>query len=304
MNKLATFITASLLGLTSVASADPSIEVSGSASVHGSVTAHVTLGNGTGAGAVIIRDHRAPTTAPINRDVMRYRRRYVKPVRPTPRPRPPIVVQPPAPPVIILPSPWIEIGTVATGKQSLSHKLWDGKRFDSLMLQVSGSVDLNQVLIVFEDGQEQKVKFDDAGANRRFIDLAGADREISHVIVYSDGNRGDIKVLARNDFNRTMPEPLSRWHKLGTVATGKQRLGLEGSRTYDLLALTVSGSVHLNKILINYANGDSQVVAYDETLTSQSRTPIIDLAGDDRDISGILVYTDAAAHGELTLYAL
>ena len=148
----------------------------------------------------------------------------------------------------------------------------------------------------------QKVRFEGADSAHEFVDLAGSDREIKGIIVYSAGDRGDIRVLGRNDFNRTLPAPVTEWTKLGTVSTGKQVLKPDACK-YDMLALSISGSVHLNKVLINFANGDSQVVTYDEQLSTNARTPIIDLAGNDRTVSGVIIYTDAAAHGEVTLYA-
>jgi hypothetical protein len=288
MKKLATLITASLIGLTSVASADSSIDFS--------ATASVSFGTSASTGSVLVRDHRTPPPAhvkPIRLPIARFKWRPIK-VRPQ---------LPPPSPVIVLPSPWTELGVVGTGKQSLNHAVFEGTRLDSLMLELKGNVDLKQVLIVYENDQEQRVRFDDVDGARRFIDLAGADRAIHHVIVYSKGS-GDIRVLGRNDANRTMPEPLTKWSKLGVVATGKQVLKIDSNRKFDLLALSISGSVHLNKLLINYANGDSQVVAYDELLTAKHRMPMIDLAGTDRQINGIIVYTDADTRGEVTLYAL
>jgi hypothetical protein len=305
MKKLATFITASLLGITSVASAKPGkppIELTGSVSV--SVSGGITVstsssaGNAHASGTVVVRDHRNPPpliVPPIRNSALRNHLRRV-------RPRP-VVIQPDRP-VIVLPSPWRELGTVATGKQTLRGDMFDNRKLDSLMLEVSYGVDLKQILINFGDGQTQLVKFDDVDAKRRFIDLAGNDREIQGMIIYSKGDRGSIKVFGRNDYNRTMPEPLTRWSKLGTMATGKQTLKLDTNKKFDMLALDVSGTVHLNKVLITYANGETQLVAYDETLTASMRTPIIDLAGDDRVIASVILYTDKAAHGEVTLFAL
>jgi hypothetical protein len=299
MKKLATFVTASLLGITSVASAKPakpSIEISGNASVTVTVSTSSTAGSAHASGTLVVRDHRNPPPLVVRPIRTQWLENHWKLVRPKP-----VIVRPEPKPVIILPSPWRELGTVSTGKQKLSGDAFDGIKLDSLMLEVSGPVDLKQVLINFGDGQTQLVKFDDYDAKRRFIDLAGSDREIQGMLIYSKGDRGSIKVLGRNDYNRTMPEPLTRWSRLGTMATGKQKLELDMTKPFDLLALEVSGKVHLNKVLITFANGDTQVVAYDET---PMRTPIIDLAGNDRVIKSVLLYTDAAAHGEVTLYAL
>jgi hypothetical protein len=302
MKKLATFVTASLLGITSVATAKPakpSIELNGTASVSVSVSTSSTAGNAHASGTLVVRDHRNPPPLIVRPIRNQWLKNHWKRVRPKP-----VIVRPDPKPAIILPSPWRTLGTVATGKQTLGAKVFDGMKLDSLMLEVSGPVDLKQVLVDFGDGQTQHVKFDDVDAKRRFIDLAGSDREIQRLIVYSKGDRGSIKILGRNDANRTMPEPLTRWSKLGTMATGKQTLKLDTAKRFDLLALEISGKVRLNKVLITFANGDTQVVAYDETLTASMRTPIIDLAGDDRVLASVILYTDRAQHGEVTLYAL
>lgn len=301
MKKLATLLFASLLGLGSVASADTSLQF------HGSVTVSASASSGAGtATATIVRDHRTTATATAKAPVVggRWLGKNLRPikrsppviVRPQPRPLPPQ----PDRPVIVLPAPYFELGTVAGGKQTLHP---DPMRLDSLMLEVPSTLDLRQVLIRFADGTEQKVKFDGYDGKYKLVDLAGTDRQIAGIIVYSQGTKGEIRVLGRNDFNRPAPSVVTQWSKLGTVSTGKQSLHFDDACKYDRLALTISGSVHLNKVLINYANGDSQVVSYDEQMSS-SRTPVIDLAGNDRTIAGVIVYTDAAAHGEVTLYAL
>lgn len=296
MKKLATLITASLLGLGSVASADTSFEI------HGSVTVSASASSGTGhATATVIRDHRTAGALPvvmggrwISKRLRPIKRNQPVIIRPEPRPLPPR-------PVIVLPAPYFELGTVGAGKQTLHP---EPMRLDSLMLEVPSTLDLRQVLIRFTDGQEQKVKFDGYDGKYKLVDLAGTDRQIAGIIVYSKGDRGEIRVLGRNEFNRPTASVVTQWSKLGTVSTGKQSLKFDDACKHDRLALTFSGSVNLNKVLINFANGDTQVVSYDELMSSNSRTPVIDLAGTDRTIAGIIVYTDAAAHGEVTLYAL
>ena len=297
MKKLATLITASLLGLGSIASADTSFEIHGSVTVSASASA----GNGT-ATATVIRDHRTGSLP-----VVMGGRWISKRLRPIKRNQPVVIVRPeprplpPPRPVIILPAPYFELGTVGAGKQTLHP---EPMRLDSLMLEVPSTLDLRQIIIRFSDGQEQKVKFDGYDGKFKLVDLAGTDRQIAGIIVYSKGDRGEIRVMGRNDFNRPTASVVTQWSKLGTVSTGKQTLKFDDACKYDRLALTFNGPVQLNKVLINFANGDTQVVSYDELMSSTSRTPVIDLAGNDRAIAGVIVYTDAAAHGELTLYAL
>jgi hypothetical protein len=297
MKKLATLLAASLLGLGTVASADPSFKMHGHVSVTiGGTTASASSGAGT-ASAVIIRDHRTPQPAPGQ---LAHNVRWIKPkqviVRPAPRP------MPPEPPVVILPSPWVELGTVAPGKQTINGV--DGMKLDSLMLEIKGSLDLRQVVVRFADGQEQLAKFDGFEGSRKFIDLAGKDREIARVIVYSKGSSGEIRVLGRNDVNRTLPSPVTEWSKLGTVSSGKQTLKLDCTKPFDVLGLTIEGSVHLHKVLVRFANGESQVMSYEERYTGDMRAPIIDLAGTDRVIASVIVYTDSDDRGEVSLYAL
>ena len=296
MKKLATLLAASILGLGSVASADTSFEIHGSVTVSASASA----GSHT-ATATVIRDHRTAGSMPVvvggrwlSKRLRPIKRNQPVIVRPEPRPLPPR-------PVIVLPQPYFELGIVGAGKQTLHP---DAMRLDSLMLEVPSTLDLRQVLIRFTDGQEQKVKFDGYDGKFKLVDLAGTDRQIAAIIVYSKGDRGEIRVMGRNDFNPLTPSVVTQWSKLGTVSTGKQTLKFDDACKYDRLALTFSGSVQLNKVLIHFANGDTQVVSYDELMSSKSRTPVIDLAGNDRMIASVIVYTDAAAHGEVTLYAL
>jgi hypothetical protein len=110
-------------------------------------------------------------------------------------------------------------------------------------------------------------------------------------------------VLGRND--RLVPaDPFTRWAKLGAVATGKQVLTLDERGRFDRLAMTASGRVHVKQVLIRYADGTEQLAKLDLVLVQGAKAPIIELAGTNRRIKTLIVYTADDQRGELTLYAI
>jgi hypothetical protein len=269
--KLATLLATSLLGLSSVAAAEPAIDFQASASFDWSF-GHAAQP----AAPIVVRDHRAPA------------RVFLPP--PVPRPLPPMAIT--------------KLGTVATGKQALAVP--GAARFDRLVLDIDGVVYLKQVTIVFANGERQLVRFGATYTGRMAspeIDLAGANRNLERIVVNTaDTRRGSVTVIARDDRPRPAP-PANRWTKLGALPAGMHVLRLDTTARYDRLAIAASGRVHLKQVLIRFANGGEQLAKLDLVLTAGSRTPIVDLAGADRRITSVVVYTDDQ-RGGLTLYAI
>src|SRR5690349_9455819 len=100
MKKLATFVTASLLGITSIASAKPAkpptVEVSGHVSVTVgtgiTVTTSSTAGSAHASGTLVIRDHRNPPPLIVRPIRNQWLKNHWKQVKPKP-----VVVQPDRP---------------------------------------------------------------------------------------------------------------------------------------------------------------------------------------------------------------
>lgn len=278
MTKLTTLVAASLLGLSSIASAKPI-----SVDVHAGASVHVAVGTPAPAPAphIVVRDHRADA-APLAASV-------------------PVLSQ-----TLARRPAWSGLGMVRTGKQVL--RVGD-RALDSLRLVVDGKVRLERVAIYYADnGQVQVIDYRGTIADDQpmpIIELAGQDRKIEKIVIRSTGGqRAAIRVMGRNDSRRAAASPLSGWTKLGAVTTGRQVLELTSAKSFDAVALAATGKVHLSHVVITFANGTQQRVMFDETLTAGSALPMIDLVGKDRDIAKILVVSDGALRGELALYAI
>src|SRR5262245_49338482 len=133
MNKLTTFVTASLLGISSLAAAQPA-----KSAFELDAKANLTVSFGTGntaGGVVIIHDNRrpAPAPTPVVRPLPMQWAKFHWPRRPDPRP------------AIVPASPWMVLGTVGTGKETLRPAAFGDTRFDSLMLDIDGYVYLDKV---------------------------------------------------------------------------------------------------------------------------------------------------------------
>src|SRR5688572_5393080 len=163
MKKLTTFLAASLLGLSSLASAAPSLEVHAGGSIR--VTASASA---SAHGQVIVRDHRTPTYRPVVEQQVPVHTSYSEVTWTRPAPA------------------WFTLGTVATGKQTIvpSNRL-----LDSLTFEVEGRVEIEKVAIFFEGQTSPQISKLDAVLTERsrmpVINLAGTNREIKRVIVYS-----------------------------------------------------------------------------------------------------------------------
>jgi len=287
MNKLSTLLASSLLTISSVAAAQSGVEFHAGASIH------VSLGTSHPAPAplpapVIVRDHR-DQPSPLWRPVMALA--HPMPVRAT----------------VPASAPWIELGSVSTGQQTLRP---GNRKLDSLRLEVDGRVTLDKVVIYYADRtQAQVVQLDTTLTDRMpmpVIELAGNDRLIKKIVVFSTAARRGttIKIAGRNDARRPAPAPATGWARLGAVSTGTQVLRISDTTRFDALAFKATGKVHLEKAVIKFGNGDTQVVAFDTTLTSASTSPMIDLQGTDRRIVSIVVFSDDQLRGELTVFGI
>jgi hypothetical protein len=222
--------------------------------------------------------------------------------RPAPIPTAPIQIAPPGY------SPWIQLGSMTgAGRRFMDSDAFDRQRFDVLAFAVRGRVHLTQVLVRFADGQEQMTKLDRVLTDRSvmpLIQLAGDDRAIARLVVYTaDDSTGTLVVYGRNLPTYPEPKPAFRWDNLGTVASGKQKLKLDANTAYDYLALSASGRVHVKQILIRFEDGQEQHAKLDRVIDGRSIRQVIDLAGTNRRIQSLIVYTDTSYSGELTVHA-
>lgn len=73
---------------------------------------------------------------------------------------------------------------------------------------------------------------------------------------------------------------------------------------FDQLKLTtLSGKTQIKLVQINFANGGSQVVRLNTQLSKSNTTATIDLTGQNRQISGIVVYGSSNARGAYQILA-
>jgi hypothetical protein len=284
MKKLTTFLAASLLGLSSLASAAPSLEVHAGGSIRVTASASASAGSASAHGSVVVRDHRTP--APVYRPIVEQQ----VPVYTE------VTWQRPAP-------AWITLGTVATGKQTIVPS---DRLLDSLTFDIEGRVEIEKVAIYFEGQTSPQIsKLDTVlteGMRMPIIDLAGSNREIKRVIVYSTAsNRGEITVLGRNDRDAAQIV-MPGWSKLAALGTGKQMFTLESERRYSSLALVGSGSnIELEQVVVHYTDGTAQTFELDAMLGTNRRAAAIELQN--KKVKSVIVYTDADARGDVMLFA-
>jgi hypothetical protein len=280
MKKLTTFLAASLLGLSSLASAAPSLEVHAGGSIR--VTASASA---SAHGQVIVRDHRTPTYRPVVEQQVPVHTSYSEVTWTRPAPA------------------WFTLGTVATGKQTIvpSNRL-----LDSLTFEVEGRVEIEKVAIFFEGQTSPQISKLDAVLTERsrmpVINLAGTNREIKRVIVYSTASAsGEITVLGRNDRDAAQIV-MPGWSKLAAMGTGKQMFALETERRYSSLALVGSGSnIELEQVVVRYTDGTQQNFKLDAMLGTNRRAAAIELQN--KKVKSVIVYTDADATGDVMLFA-
>jgi len=94
-----------------------------------------------------------------------------------------------------------------------------------------------------------------------------------------------------------------RWTSLGVVSTGKQQVNPPANRRYDLIQLEVTGRVYLFQVAIEFDNHQTQVVPIRRMVDARNPLPAIDLAGNDRSVLRVIVYSALAPGGEVTVLA-
>jgi len=94
-----------------------------------------------------------------------------------------------------------------------------------------------------------------------------------------------------------------RWTNLGVVSTGKQTIKPPSDGRYDLLQVQVTGRVSMAEIGIEFTDRTTQIIQVRRVVDARNPLPVIDLTGSNRSILRIVVYTDQAPGGELTVLA-
>jgi hypothetical protein len=116
--------------------------------------------------------------------------------------------------------------------------------------------------------------------------------------------RHDVRTFARPSWTINPPRrEMDRWTRFGTVSTGKQQvLAPQGAR-FNSVDLQVSGRVYMAEVAIEFDNHQTQVVQVRRFVDARNPLAAIDLAGSNRSIIRVIVYTTQARGGEVTVLA-
>ena len=116
--------------------------------------------------------------------------------------------------------------------------------------------------------------------------------------------RYDVRTFARPSWTINPPRrEMDWWTSLGTVSTGKQQLLAPQGARFNRVDLQVTGRVYMAEVAIEFDNHQTQVVQVRRFVDARNPLAAIDLAGSNRSIIRVIVYTTQARGGEVTVLA-
>jgi hypothetical protein len=101
--------------------------------------------------------------------------------------------------------------------------------------------------------------------------------------------------------------PVHTWSTLAAnarLSRGRQLIDVSSNQRFTKLQLSAAGSVFVDKILITFKNGSTQLVNLDKTLGRRHASVAIDLEGNARRIDKVAVYGRAGFRSSFTLMAI
>lgn len=201
---------------------------------------------------------------------------------------------------------WVFLGQTTVNGEKDFDRIGIGRgegRFQSIQLRVAGGpVEFQRVVVNYANGTSEEVEIRDripAGGQTRAIDLRGGERVISSVdFRYSKGN------WSRRSFPRVSLYGLDivrrpvQWSYLGqaTVSGSRDRdrigIGRNEGRFQSIQLRVAGGPVDFQRVVVNYANGESEELEVRERIPAGGQTRSIDLRGGERSINSVdLLYS-------------
>lgn len=98
----------------------------------------------------------------------------------------------------------------------------------------------------------------------------------------------------------------SRWNQLlrANSANGRQEFQVNQTNKWRAIRLeSMSGSPSIEKIMVEFSNGQTQVVGLNESLPAGAGT-VIDLSGESRRIKRVVVYPENRSRGMYAVYGM
>jgi hypothetical protein len=196
---------------------------------------------------------------------------------------------------------WVYLGQTTVNGQSDHDRIGIGRdegRFQSIQLRVAGApVEFQRVVVNFANGGSEVVELRNripAGGQTRAIDLRGNDRAISSVEFHFSKANWRSNALPRVSLYgvKFNPKP-GPWVYLGQTTVNGQsdhdRIGIgRAEGKFQSIQLRVTGApVEFQRVMVNFANGGSEVVELRNRIPVGGQTRAIDLRGNDRAISSV-----------------
>lgn len=179
------------------------------------------------------------------------------------------------------------------------------RRFNSILIAVEGAdVEISNVSVNFANGEhfnpELRLVFE-GNSRSRMIDLPGETRDIRNIeFTYRTLRRGGagekaiVRVYgkSRSESSTGRPPTADGWTQMGTqqvdFRSDHDVIRVEGTRRFNSILIAVEGAdVEISNVSVNFANGEHFNPELRLIFEGNSRSRMIDLPGEARDIRNI-----------------
>ena len=121
--------------------------------------------------------------------------------------------------------------------------------------------------------------------------------------------RPDFRPNFRPDFRPDFRRPVQSWTTLesnGSLMRGRDFINVSSSARFSKLKLEANGrgSIHIDKLIITFGNGQKQVVHVNKTMNGRSGATLIDVDGRSRNIDKVMVLGRGGYRASYSLAAL
>ena len=184
-------------------------------------------------------------------------------------------------------------------------RLQGPRRFNMILIAVEGAdVEMSRVMVNFANGErlDPQVRLVFEGNSRsRLIDLPGDARDIRNIeFTYrtlrrgGDNDKAIVHVYGKTRSGRSPARSLTEdgWTHMGAnevdFRSDHDVIRLEGPRRFNTILIAVEGAdVEMSRVMVNFANGEHFDPNVRLMFEGNSRSRLIDLPGDARDIRNI-----------------